>query len=131
MEIPIKYSKSIEKRLHEQAAAEKSGDVHKLYEFTLPSIREKRAEDRNDEPELSIKSLEEFVKSINTAEVKEVTIEKYHPTSAIYGALPSAVVKSSTLYNNNTLSNFRSIWVLYNEIWYTTSLGKFHKNEIA
>jgi len=131
MEIPTQYSKSIERRLHEQASAEQKGDIEKLYNFTLPSIRDKRIIERNDEPELSMQSLEEFVKNINTAEVKETTIEKYHPTSEIYGVLPSAVVKSSTLYNNNKLSNFRTIWVLYNEVWYTTSLGKFYKNESA
>ena len=131
MEIPEKYTKSIEQRLYEQAAAEQSGDFHKLYEFTLPSIREKRTEERNDEPELSINSLKDFVKSIKTAQIKEVTIEKYHPTSEIYGELPSAVVKSTTLYNNSKASSFRTIWVLYNEVWYTTAVGKFHKNESA
>jgi len=131
MEIPIEYTKAIEQRLHEQAEAEQSGNVQKLYEFTLPSIREKRINERNDEPELSINSLKIFVKSINTAKVKKVNIEKYHSTSEIYGELPSAVVNNSTLYNNSKVSSFRAIWVLYNKNWYTTAVGKFHKNESA
>ena len=65
MKISIKYTKEIEQRLHEQAVAEQSGNVEKLYEFTLPSIREKRIKERRDEPELSINSLNNFVKSIN------------------------------------------------------------------
>lgn len=111
-------------RIKQQISPEVAGDVAALYEFTLPQIREKRIAERDDEPGLSISGIEAFVAKISSAEVISVDIEKIHEKAPLYSDLPAALVGSIVRYNGSDIdSQFRTVWVLVDETWYTTSIG--------
>jgi hypothetical protein len=124
-EISEKYREDLEDRVRTQIQLEIDGDIDKIYEFTLPTIREKRLSERNDEPQLSKSSIAEFVKNIKSASVESIEIAGYHTWSEIYLDNPAAVVVTTVRYNSDVnLNRFRTIWVLYNGLWYSTALGK-------
>ena len=123
MEIPEDYLEEIKAILDSQIQCELHGNVDMLYEFILPSIRVKRETERADEPELTKSSIKQFTVKLESATLHEVSCLEYHETSKIYGSCPAAVMEYKIKYNNK-LSIFKTIWVLFNGIWYSTSLNK-------
>lgn len=112
-------------RINQQVSLEVIGDVAALYDFTLPQIREQRAAERSDEPDLSLSGIEAYVAKISSAEVISVEIEAIHDKAPLYSDLPAALVISKVRYNGTDVdSHFRTVWVLVNDKWYTTAIGK-------
>jgi len=100
-------------------------DIDKLYEFTLPEIRNKRISNRDDEPELTKNDIRDFVKNVHSGIVVKIDVEQYHEQSEIYLNCPAAVVVVYVKYNESEKTNkFKTIWVLENATWYSTSLNK-------
>ena len=125
MKPPENYKIEIEARIQEQIQAEVTGDIVKLYDFILPSIREKRERERSDEPQLTINSIANFSASIETAKLQIFKTTEFHPTSKLYGSNPAIKVEYSVCYNERTKASFSSIWVKHLGQWYSTALGKF------
>jgi hypothetical protein len=124
-DIPADLKAKLEARLLQQVAAEVRGDVSALYQFILPSIRARRIAGRDDEPELSLSSIREFVGMIHAAEILSIRIEEFQPSLPRHRGLPAAVVVSQIRYKSGDIpSEFRCIWVYADGSWYTTSLGK-------
>jgi hypothetical protein len=92
-DIPGDLRAELENRVREQIASEVRGDVLALYEFTLPSIRAQRIMERDDEPELSLSSIREFVRLIDTADVLSIGVEQFQPLRRA----PRPPVRSPTL----------------------------------
>jgi hypothetical protein len=124
MKIPENYKVEIEARIQEQIEAEVAGDVASLYDLILPAIRDKREEERSDEPQLTKNSIAKFLVKVEAAKLDAFRITEYHPTSKIYGSSPAIKVEYSISYNENSKSSLSFIWVKYLEKWYSTSLGK-------
>ena len=123
MEIPDDYLEKIKVRLNSQIQFELHGNVDMLYEFILPSIRVKRETERANESELTKSLIEQFTAKLESATLIDVSCLEFHEASRIYGNCPAAVMEYNIKYNNR-LSNFKTIWVLFNGIWYSTSLNK-------
>lgn len=125
-DISDKYREDLENRIRTQIQLEVDGDIDKIYEYTLPTIREERIAERNDEPQLSKNSIAEFVKYVESASVENIEIAEFHAHSEIYLDNPAAVVITTIRYNSEeNVNRFKTIWVLYNGLWYSTALGKF------
>ena len=125
MKIPQHYVQEIVKRVHAQAEAETSHDVQAIYAFILPSIRAEIEREVGIEPNYTLGAIKEFVEHVTSVNVKECCIKEFYPTSEIYGEFPAAVVKSAVVYNNVRVATFdRCIWVLQDDVWYTTALHK-------
>jgi hypothetical protein len=124
-EIPDKYREGLENRIRTQIQLEVDGDIEKIYEYTLPTIREKRIAERNDEPQLSKNSIAEFVKNVKSANIENIEIAEFHTHSEMYLDNPAAVVVITVRYNAEVnVNRFKTIWVLYDGLWYSTALGK-------
>ncbi len=102
-------------RLHDRvrrANRESEVLVPAAHQFTLPSIRAQRIAERDDEPELSLSSIREFVELIQEAEVQSIRVERFEPSRTRYGACPAAVVIAKVRYNGcDIVSEFGCIWV--------------------
>ena len=124
-DIPADLKTKLENRVREQIASEVRGDVLALYQFTHPSIRAQRIMERDDEPELSLSSIREFVRLIDTADVLSIGVGQFQPSLARHGSCPAALVVAKVRYNDcDYVSEFRCIWVYTEDLWFTTSLGK-------
>jgi hypothetical protein len=124
-EIPADLRVKLEERVREQIASEVSGNVAALYEFTLPAIRARRVNGRDDEPELSLSEIRQFVALIHEAEVQSVEVEQFHETVERFSGSPAAVVVTTVRYNQRSEdSQFRCIWVYSAGTWFSTALGK-------
>ena len=119
--IPPEYEAELRKRIHEHVACELKGDVEAVYNFTLPSIREKRIAEYDFEPEYSLGKIRKYLNLIKSAAVDSIEIEFYSPFIPRHSNNPGAVVKSKVIYNNISYTN-RTIWILFNDTWYTTAL---------
>lgn len=125
MSIPDNYKHEIKARAKDLARAEVAGDVPYIYALIYPGIRERREKERDDEPDLTLRSIDKFSKTVKVAELNQIEFIEYYPVSKIYGSDPAIKVKYSFLYNNESTSIFTSIWVRVSGSWYTTSMGKF------
>jgi hypothetical protein len=124
-DIPAELRAKLEDRVREQIATEVRGDVSALYEFTLPSIRAHRIAERDDEPELSLSSIREFVGLIREAQVESIRVESFEPSLSRHGGCPAAFVVTEVRYNGDDGAHtFRCVWVYSESNWFTTSLGK-------
>ena len=123
MEISNDYLEQISERINSQIQLELLGNIDKLYEFVLPSIRDRREIVRGDEPELTKSAIKQFANRLESATLSEVSCTEFHETSQIYGSCPAAVMEYKIIYNNKPTA-FKTIWVLYNGLWYSTVLNK-------
>ena len=116
--------RQLTRRINQKVSLEVAGDVAAIYELTLPQIREERIAERDDEPGLSLSGIEAYVTKISSAEVISVDIEKIHEQAPLYSDLPAALVVSIVRYNGSDVdSQSRTVWVLVDETWFTTSIG--------
>jgi hypothetical protein len=125
-EISAKLRASLEGRIREQIAAEVRRDAEVLYGITLPAYRAARIAERDDEPELSLTGIRQFVQSVDDAEIQSVEVESFYPAVDRFAGSAAAVVVTLVRYNRRSeASRFRCIWVHSHGTWYSTALGKF------
>jgi hypothetical protein len=116
---------SLERRVSGQIECEVRGDVRALYEFTLPTIRARRVAQRNDEPDLTLSEIQEFVDQIDSANVLSIEVESFHPSVDRFANSPAAVVVTNVMYNQRgEADRFRCLWVYSNGQWYSTATNK-------
>ena len=112
-------------RVHQQASLEESHDVEALYQFIDPAIRGRRERERQDEPNLTLSELREFVSRVETAQVEEVDILEARKVSTRHGGRPAALVQSVIRYNHEAKpQRFRTIWVKEGDTWYSTRVSR-------
>jgi hypothetical protein len=114
-------------RAEHQIALETLGDVSALYEMVDPNIRRQRAKRFDFEPEHTISQIRQFVEDVHSARITDLEITAF---AADGGAerehRPTAIVTIKVIYNDRQApSFFRTPWVLDNDEWYTTAIGKF------
>ena len=123
--IEFQFKEALLTRIKEQVDLEILGNVSELYEYIYPPTNAKRISERSDEPNLTKDSIRSFTDKVTTAHILETDIENYHHTSSIYKDSPSALVITKIQYNKNTrINKFRTIWVLYKNVWYSTALNR-------
>jgi hypothetical protein len=112
-------------RVHQQASLEESHEVEALYQFIDPAIRARREREREDEPELTLSELREFVSKVETAQVEEVEILEARKVSPRHAGRPAALVQSVIRYNHEAEpQRFRTTWVKEGDTWYSTGVGR-------
>ena len=125
MDISEHLSRSLKLRFTEYIDAENAGDVTALYEFIDPEIRTEREAQYANEPHESISSIQSFVDQIRSAKIESFAIAAFvQDGGASRNHRPTAMVLSQILYNEARSAEFRTPWVLREEVWYTRGTGK-------
>ena len=126
MSLSPELESALRDRVAEHILRESQGDVDALYEFIDPDIRESRAAKYDFEPEHTITQIREYTSRIQSAELVKFSISGYTDNGGDdRGNAPTAIVLVSVCYNNReTLSDFRTPWVLRSGLWFTRATGK-------
>lgn len=130
-DIDFEYKDKLKDRVREQISLEIAKDVSALYGFTLPAIRTKRISVREDEPELTKRNILQFVEQVQSAIIETIEIERFYSNAESYSGSPAAIVIAKVRYNESESAiKFRTVWVLEDNTWYSTSINKqwFNKN---
>ena len=126
MSLSPELESALRDRVAEHILRESQGDVDALYEFIDPDIRESRAAKYDFEPAHTITQIREYTSRIQSAELVKFSISGYTDNGGDdRGNAPTAIVLVSVCYNNReTLSDFRTPWVLRSGLWFTRATGK-------
>ena len=131
-EIPPDLRAALERKVRQQIECEVRREVRALYEFTLPAISARRVAERNDETELTMSEIRQFVDSIDAAEVQSIEVESFHPAVERFSNCSVALVTTRVLYNQREVADrFRCLWVYSSGEWFTTSLCKIAWSPLA
>lgn len=118
--MPGDHERALNERVAEQIRLEQSRDVRALCELILPEYRTTAAE-----LSYSTHSFEQLGARVHSAELISFEVERYEPAAQRFGGRPAAVVRTTVCYNSAPkLAAFRTIWVFYENQWYTTAVGK-------
>ena len=126
MELDEPLKTRLRQRVEHQITLETIKDVDALYQMIDPAIRREGAEEHGLEPERTVSAIRQFVNQVRSARFVGLDIEASTPDGGqSRGNRPTAIVITKVVYNDRLAATvFRTPWVLDNDEWYTTALGK-------